>query len=327
MEDWELIIKYLKDEISEEERKTIEHWLNADAKNLLLFNEIKYTWNVSGSQHQPIKINKLKAWESIQQKIHVEEKVIPLTTKKSNYNTWILRVAAILVVGLFATWLALKLNSKPELIMVSTTSDQKMIVMPDGTNIILNKNSILSYSTEFDTDERKVILNGEAFFDVTKNPQKPFIIENKNFQVKVLGTSFDVMAYNSDEEAVVTVVTGKVAFSDKKGNSVLLVKDEVGKLNKTNQQLTKINNLNSNFLSWKTKKLEFNNATVYDVCESLKNYFSVQINVSDKSIYNCKFTGSYSNPKLEEVLKTLEITLNLKIAINGNQLVFSGKGC
>ncbi|MDP1801874.1 MAG: FecR domain-containing protein [Bacteroidota bacterium] len=327
MQDWELIAKYIKGEATQEERHTVEQWLNTDNANAVLLEEIKTTWETSGKLNTPIKIDKAKAWNSIQQKIKEEGKIIPITRKAPAYNTWILRAAAILIVGLFATWLVLKTGNKPELIYVQTTTEERTIVLPDSSVVILNENSKLSYPKEFAANQRKVELEGEAFFEVTKNAQKPFIIDNKNFDVKVLGTSFNILAYEKDNEATVTVVTGKVAFTDKNGGSVLLVKDEVGTLNKNDHQLFRSNNVNSNFLAWKTKKLEFTNTNFTDVCITLKKYFAVNILVKDKNILNCTFTGYFEDPKLPDVLKVLEKTLNIKAVVNQKNVEITGQGC
>ncbi|MBA2612344.1 MAG: FecR domain-containing protein [Bacteroidetes bacterium] len=327
MQDWELIGKYVKGEASQEERVTVEQWLKADKANESLFEEIKASWASAAKLNQHIKIDKAKAWNSIQQKIKEEEKIIPISRKAPAYNSWVLRAAAILIVGLFATWYGLKVNNKPDLILVQTTNETKTVVLPDSSIIILNENSRLIYPKEFAANERHVDLEGEAFFEVTKDPKKPFIIDNKHFDVKVLGTSFNVQAYEKDVEATVTVVTGKVAFTDKKGGSVLLIKDEVGTLNKTGHQLNKTNNLNSNFLSWKAKKLEFTNTNFSEVCAAIKKYFSVEIVVKDKNILNCTFTGYFENPKLPDVLKVLEKTLNIKTVVIEKNVEITGKGC
>ncbi len=327
MQDWELIGKYIKGEATLEEKEQFEQWLKAESSNASLFDEIKASWQTTGKINENLRINKAKAWAAIQEKIKEEEKVIPITRKAPAYNVWILRAAAVLIVGLFATWFMLKANKVPELILVQTTTDNKTLVMPDSTIIYLNKNSSLLYPKEFAANERKVELTGEAFFEVTKDPNKPFIIGNKNFDVKVLGTSFDVLAYDADKDVTVSVVTGKVAFSDKKGNSVLLIKNETGVLNKNENVLNKYATANNNFLLWKTKKLEFNKTAFADVCAILKKYFAVDIEVKDKNILNCTFTGYFEDPTLQDVLNILEKTLNVKTVVKQKNVEITGTGC
>jgi transmembrane sensor len=327
MQDWELIAKYIKDEATREEQLQVELWLKADDANAALLEDIKITWQNTGELNKSIKIDKAKAWASIQEKIKEEEKVIPISRKTPAYNNWILRAAAILIVGLFATWLFLKIGNKPELIMVQTLNEEKTILLPDSSTIILNENSTLIYPKEFAANERKVNLEGEAFFEITKNQARPFIIGNKSFDVKVLGTSFNVSAYEKDTTAVVTVVTGTVSFIDKNEYSELLTVGDVGVLNKRKQRIEKSANADINFLAWKTKKLEFSNTSFADVCKSLKKYFSVEIAIKDKAILNCTFTGFFEDPKLEDVLKVLEKTLNIKTVVNQKNVEITGKGC
>ncbi|MBA3705772.1 MAG: FecR family protein [Bacteroidetes bacterium] len=328
MDHVELISKYIKGEITHDEKEIIERWIKADKDNAVLFNEIKTVWESTGKLNQQVKFDTHKAWESVQRKIKTEEqKNIFIAAKEINYTGWFLRIAAILIVGFFATWLVVKNNSEPELILVQTTNQEKMITLPDSTKILLNKNSKLTYPKEFAENIRQVDLEGEAFFEVTKNKEKPFIIKNKDFDVGVLGTSFDVLAYAETKEAIVTVVTGKVAFTAKNGTSVVLVKNEVGILNKSNRQLNKKAAFNPNFLAWKTKKLEFNNTDFLEVVQTLEKYFSKTIEVKENNILKCKFTGYFENPTLQEVLSVLEKTLLLKIIVNDKQIIISGAGC
>ncbi|MEO6304967.1 MAG: FecR domain-containing protein [Bacteroidia bacterium] len=327
MQDWELIGKYIREEATSEEREQLEQWLKANDENAALFAEVKAGWQNSAKINDHLKIDKVKAWNSIQQKIKEEQKIIPITRKPPVYNKWILRAAAILVVTLFVTWYGLKLGNKPELILVQTTNEAKTVVLPDNSTIILNENSTLIYPKQFATNERKVDLIGEAFFDIKRDPQHPFIIENKNFNIKVLGTSFDVMAYEKDSVAMVTVVTGTVSFVDNNGYSELLLKGDVGILSKNKQRIYRSINNDLNFMAWKTKKLEFANASIADVCAALKKYFNHEFIIKDKAILNCKFTGSFEDPKLVEVLTVLEKTLNVKTVIKKKNVEITGTGC
>ncbi|MBA3683559.1 MAG: FecR domain-containing protein [Bacteroidetes bacterium] len=327
MQDWELIAKYIKGEATLEEQGQVELWLKADSANAVLLEDIKTTWQNTGKLNLDIKIDKAKAWASIQEKIKEEEKVIPMTRKAPVYNTWILRAAAVFIVGLFATWFFLKVGNKPEIIMVETFNERKTILLPDSSTIILNENSKLSYPKQFAANERKINLEGEAFFEIIKNPARPFVIGNKNFNVKVLGTSFNVLAYEKDSLTVVTVVTGTVSFTDKYEHSELLTIGDVGVLNKRKQRIERSVNSDLNFMAWRTKKLEFANSSIADICIALKKYFKREFIIKDKAILNCKFTGSFEDPKLADVLTVLEKTLNIKTVIKEKNVEITGTGC
>jgi transmembrane sensor len=327
MEDWELIVKYIQGNCSISEKETVEQWIKTSKANSLVFNEIKETFELTGKLNQPITVNKTEAWQSIQHKITEEQKIIPLHSQKTNRTTWIFRAAAILIFGFFATWFIVNSAKHEDLLVVETTTELKTIRLPDGTKVTLNKNSKLSYPNQFSDTERRVELTGEAFFNVSKNPNQAFIIKNESFNIKVIGTSFNVLSSLEKNKAIVTVVTGTVAFMAKKGESILLVKDEVGVLNLSNQQLSKSINLDENFLAWQTKKIVFNNTSLLEVVKTLEAYFSIQVKLKNKSLATCKFTGSFENPKLTDVLNVLEKTLNLKIDIKSQQVEFDGKGC
>ena len=326
MKDWELILKYIRKEASEAERRDLEEWMNEDPANKELYKEVKNTWDISGKLEKSIQIDKPAAWQSIQSKIKEQSSAPAETTKVVNIN-WLLRVAAVLIIALFATWLVLGRSEKEALLTTTTGAEKKLIVLSDCTRVFLNANSTFIYPEDFTSNERVVSLVGEAFFDVTKNPEKPFVIKNESFNVKVLGTSFNVSAYEKNSDAVVTVVNGKVAFNGKDGSSVILIKDEVGVLKKSNGQVNKMINSDINFLSWKTKKIEFKNTGFKEVCETINKYFSVEIEIKDENIFKCRFTGYFENPSLEQVLSVLEKTLDVKVYLNNKQVVVTGKGC
>lgn len=325
MKDWELILKYIRKEASEEERSDLEKWMNEDPSNRELFTEIKSTWDISGKLEKSIQIDKPAAWQSIQSKIKEESAVRRETAKVFNMP-WLVRIAAVLVIALFATWLFLD-SDKKEILLTTTGTEKKLILLSDCTRVFLNGNSSLTYPKEFESNERMVTLDGEAFFEVTKNAKKPFVIKNKNFDVKVLGTSFNVSAYEKDTDVVVTVASGTVSFNGQEGDAVVLVKDETGVLNKSKGRVNKMLNPDLNFLSWKTKKIEFRNTAFKEVCETLKKYFSVEIEIKDERILKCKFTGYFENPSLEQILSVLEKTLDVKAYLNNKQVVVTGKGC
>jgi transmembrane sensor len=327
MEYWELIIKKLRGELSEEDKKAFDSWLKADMSNAMLFDEVKSTWDSAGIINKNLTINKAKAWESIQQKIALEGGEMASNLQKTTGKVWIFRAAAVFAVVLFAAWFLIKNNGDDELVSVQTQNNKQLVVLPDGSTVVLNSNSKLTYPKKFSAKERKVILSGEGFFDVVKNPNQPYVIEHKDFNIKVLGTAFNVLAYENDTQAVVTVVSGKVMFDSKQGNSVALSKDDVGVLNKSKKQIEKTVNKDLNFLTWKTKKIEFKNTNFKNVCETLKKHFSVNINIKNSAIFNCKFTGYFENPTFNDVIMVLEKTLNLKVVVESKEVFVDGAGC
>lgn len=326
MEYWDIILKQINNEASAEEKAALDAWLKEDVANAQLLEDAKAAWNASGkSQFSDVTFNTAKAWNTIQEKIKKEDSVSSLNS--SSNTKWIYRIAAVLVLSLFSTWYFLNRNESVEQLVAQSTNERLMVTLPDGSKVWLNSHSKITYPKTFNTTQRAVTLEGEAFFDVTKNPEQPFVIKNTDFEVKVIGTSFNVLAYTKLNDVVVTVVTGTVAFQSNSGNSVLLTKNETGVLNKITRSVAENVNNNANFMAWQNGKIEFDNTSIKSVCATLKNYFGVDVVVENQNVYNCKFTGSFKNPTLKEVLSVLENTLNLKTKVNQKSVTISGAGC
>jgi transmembrane sensor len=325
MENWDIIAKILNKEASPAEMQEFEAWLKKDKANAVLFEELKLSWEKTEVLVDDVHFDTGRAWDSVQERIQKEDHVIPINGRSN--SKWILRVAAILAIGLFSTWYYFNSQQAASTLYASTGDIPKLIALPDGSTIWLNKNTKIAYPEEFNSDERVVKLEGEAFFDVVKNPEQPFKVQNKDFEVKVLGTSFNICAYEGSKQAVVTVESGTVELRSPRYEAITLTKGEVGTINRSNYVLAETTNSDLNFMAWKTRKLKFDNSSVRSVCDAIKSYFGTEIIIEDKTIYNCKFTASFDEAKLQDVLKTMEAALNIKVKTNQNRVTISGKGC
>lgn len=326
MQHWELIAKFLRNEASQEEIAIVNLWIKESSANEKLFLEIKKTWE-SSPLHTNEVFDKVTAWGNIQNKIKAETKVIPLKSISKSPFSVLLKIAAVLVIGIFSTWGVYTSLNKPNQLSTVTHQNKTELKLADGSTVWLNSNSSLNYPEFFSGNDRTVQLNGEAYFEITKNPDMPFIIENTEFMVKVLGTSFNIFSFDKEDEIVISVTSGKVSFKNKTNEEVLLTKGETGVLNRHSKTLIKKENTDPNFLSWKEEKLEFNNTPFSSVCTTLKSYFGFDFAVKNKKLNNCRFTASFKKPTLEEVLEVLKNTLNIEVTKNQKQIVISGKGC
>lgn len=327
MENWDLIAKFLRDEASEQEIGILNAWRSESAENEKLFLEIKNNWGKVGEYKTDVVFDKKNAWKNIQNKIQAETKVIPLNpVPKSRYGV-LLRIAAVFVIGLFATWAIYTSLKEPGQLLAVTGDNRAAVKLSDGSTVWLNSNSSLNYPESFSGTKRTVQLKGEAYFEIEKNPDMPFIIENDEFNVQVLGTSFNIFSHEKAQEIIVSVRSGKVSFKNKTNEELILVKGETGVINRSDRTLLKKENTDPNFLSWKEQKLEFNDTPFSTVCLNLKSYFGYDFVVQNKSINNCRLTASFKNPTLDEVLEVLKNTLNIDVVKNQKQIVISGKGC
>lgn len=239
------------------------------------------------------------------------------------------RIAAILVLAIGLGYY-FKLGQESPLISYTTAvGEQLTVTLPDNSTVWLNENSSLIVSDQFNVDARNVQLNGEGFFEISRDEGKPFIITNALTQVEVLGTSFNVEAYPEMPNVQVDVATGIVAFSEisEKEKRIILKKGMRGIFDKNSKSLESGISTNANFLSWKTKKLEFKDAALSQVVQDLEEYFGVKIKIANTDLNGCRFTSSFEDPSIEDVLEILTITLDISFKKVDAGYIIDGRGC
>ncbi|MES2731314.1 MAG: FecR domain-containing protein [Bacteroidota bacterium] len=246
------------------------------------------------------------------------------------------RIAATILLVLGAIfWVKFYFSDSQPLMLTQTALETKRVVyLPDSSKVYLNKHSELKYATGFSDGKRVVNLIGEAFFEVRKDAGKPFVIYSQNAQTEVLGTSFNVRAYPQEARVQVLVVTGKVAFSAREGQinaaatptKVYLTPGTQGELTAKNT-LTQSAIKDPNGMAWKNEKLSFNNTPLPQVAAALERYFEVKVQVDSPQLLKCRFTGSYENPDIQEILKVLKVSLNLSYTTEKDMYILSGEGC
>jgi transmembrane sensor len=311
----QLITRVLANEASVEEQRQLELWRKEDAQHELRYTELLHIWKNA----LPSEVDTDKAWAQFEQRLTVHSKVFKLNR--------VIRIAAAVVlasaVGLFIG----KLMTGASYQTVQTAADQvKEITLPDGSLVWLNHGSTLTYEKNFKGEFREIKLDGEAFFEVVRNPAKPFVIASDQSVTKVLGTSFNLHT-RSGEAALLTVVTGKVSFTSTASKEEVIVTAHQGAIIGPDGRVEKLAQSNSNELAWKTNTLSFNDASLEEVCKSLEHYFNIKIEVEHKRIYNCHFTGEFVKPTLKQVMDVIGKTLQLTYEQKGKQVFIKGKGC
>ena len=315
------IFNYLNENTTPEEQKRVEKWISESSENDRIFEEVSKLHSLSGDEVENFNPNVVAAWEDLSGKLFVgkNDNVI-----KVNFGL-IMKLAAMVVLSVGLGYFLL--NQETELVYksIATSSDQiQKIELADGSQIWINENTTLKYPESFADDKREVYLKGEAYFDVSKNPDKPFIIRSKNTYTQVLGTSFNLRT--TDEASEVNVVSGKVALvhnSDKE-NKVVLVKGESATLENGLIKKSKVFDINSS--AWKTRKLVFESANMVQVVAELKDFYSVEITY-DTNLSNCLITSTFENKTLDEVLEVLKVIAQIENEFKDNVYQLSGPGC
>jgi len=224
------------------------------------------------------------------------------------------RVAAILIIPLLLTFVGYIYTQSGKTRSISFAEIQcplgvrTRFQLPDGSTGFLNSGSTLKYPVLF-TTERSVELTGEAFFDVVHNKKIPFYVNTKNLNIKVLGTTFDVIANEDEKIEEIVLQTGKVDVSTKDGKKLAsLLPDEQLILDIENQTFSKTEVIASQYTTWKEGKLVFRNENMQQVALRLSRWYNADVVVGDKLLDNYTFHATFIDEPLEEVLKLISIT-------------------
>ena len=237
-----------------------------------------------------------------------------------------LRYVAIVAVILSIGWGGFRLiRSNQEKVLTYTevhvkNGEHKRIILPDGTSVTLNAGSYLRYPREFITDVRRIEMNGEAFFEVTRDEEKPFLIHTKDADVKVLGTSFNVKAFDMDEQWTVSVQTGKVQV-DLPEAMMRLLPDEQFVMDKTKGEFQKRNEDARLSTVWIKGGLYFNRTPIRTVVNELVRMYNRTIEFAPGAEYDDYIYGEHDNKSLEAVLKSIQYSTDIKYRIENDKIV------
>lgn len=199
------------------------------------------------------------------------------------------------------------------------TGGQYNIILADGTKVYLNTVSSIKYPTRFNGNERIVELEGEAYFEVAKNKSKPFIVKSDTQSIEVLGTHFNVYAYNNEPIVKTTLLEGSVAVTSKNQKAIL----------KPGQQANVADNLNRIVIrkvdtelaiAWKNGRFKFDNADLKTVMKQLERWYGIKVEYRG-DVSDVRFSGgTFMNKNLSEVLKVLELS-NIKFKVEGKTII------
>ncbi len=335
--DWELIVRYLEHRCSEVEKKKVEEWIRASESNQEMFETAKRIW--SATEAQPHLWRTDAAWQKISTRLKEKEvaKILPLhnTVQKETFEyshksrfSWVFRYVAMIIVIIGISWMGVQLfysSDHPAVVaslyqkVITTQKGQrKKLTLKDGTQIVLAPDSRLKIEKDYNQNERRVYLEGEAYFQVTYNKEHPFRVETAKSIAHDLGTVFNIKAYPKDERVRIVVVEGKVGFQPKgnvsqkkmmvlkRGNS-LSYNNISGKLAVSNIKIDR-------YVNWVNGVLDIDNQTFVGLTKDLERWYNVRIEVRDTAFNNKHITAEFKlNKSIDEILTALSVSMNFSI--------------
>ncbi|MGN6603214.1 MAG: FecR domain-containing protein [Ginsengibacter sp.] len=312
-----IIIRHLNNEASPVELEELQQWLKEDPSHQNEFEDLKVLWNDSAKAAlHPF--NTENAWQKISAQISPvsEGKVVRMFPWKKAFA---IAASVIIILGFFYFY---NTNSKTEWKEIVARVSNETIQLADGTIITLRKGSSLSTPDNYGKEVRKVQLKGEAYFQVHHNEKKPFnVITNKSL-VRDIGTAF--LAESNDSVEQVMVTEGKISFSAKSAEEKPLIV-KAGEAAILKQQRPILKTIESkNMLSWKTNVLVFDNTDLQQVAEDLKDYYNVDVILSENlKASGILVTAQFRNESLENVIKELHLFTGLSIRKQDHTIIIS----
>ncbi len=236
--------------------------------------------------------------------------------------------AALFLIGLGAWWFVLsRPNAENATVFYETATvagERKVVTMIDGTKIFLNNTSKVKYAKNYSGKSRMVYLEGEAFFDVVHNRDKPFIVASGQLKIHVLGTSFNVKAYSYDPKIAVTVSTGRVGVVQKgKKQAWMLIPGDQLSYNKENGSALYSKVKADDYTGWTSGQLIFNNERMDTICSQLEKSYGVHFNIKNPDINSKRINLKINNENIGTIVKMLSLTGKFNYTIKDKEITIN----
>jgi transmembrane sensor len=327
-EDSDIFIRFLAHETTPEENRLVELWINESPEHKLFFENTNRIFENNLTTGEQSEFNVNATWNKFSEESQIASpKLQPIENKKKSISATLIfmsKIAAVLVLMVAVGMAYFHFSKKENAVILA--HQVSSYTLPDGSVIALNKNSTIQYEKQFGEATRELKLSGEAFFDVKKDPSKPFVISVNSIKIQVVGTSFNVNAYPFDDKTEVVVKTGIVKVTGN-GTEIVLVKGEKAEFSKKTKELKKLVNTNPNYSSWKTQTYVFEMTKMSEVFKTLEKDYNVDITLIDPEFNNCTLFARFEKNSLNEILTIIKHTFNVDYEIRGKQIIIKGKGC
>lgn len=314
----QLLEKYQAGLLKGEQQELMDHWFDS-------FDEEE-------SENWP-NTNRTELKAKILKQINTHSTKPNFTIQRNPKRHWFKVAAAILALAIssLVVWEYASELKTPgvEIVEKFSSSNIEKIMLSDGSIIWLKEFSKLTYPSQFDGSTRNVTLEGEALFEVAKDPSHPFIIKCGELETTVLGTSFNIRAQQDNIE--VTVLTGKVSLATSQSDQKLvLTPNETGIFRKSQKLITKVDTRpeeNQIAMAGTEYFMLFEDSDMASIIQRIENKFNVSVKIADPTLANCRITADFTDQSLDRTMSMISRVLGVNYKINNKQVTISGLGC
>jgi transmembrane sensor len=317
---WNIIIKILSNSASADEMQEFNRWKDTSERNNKIYNNLKKLWDESETIPISFSPDARDALKKVKSQLKHKKQ---LFLSAINFR----RVAALIafIAGISVFFYYLFSDSKPALLELTTTNNKTDIVLSDGSHIWLNENSKICYPSKF-KNIREIKLMGEAYFEVAKQPDHPFVISANHSVIKVLGTHFSVRSFSHEQSVNVMVTEGKVSLSPVNINDkILLTSGDQGILLLVSKKLVKEKISDANFLSWKTNEFTFENQPLEEIIRIIAENYHVRYKFLEDNVKRYKLNVTLKKKSITEICHILSQALDISIESDKSGMLIISK--
>lgn len=318
----DLLAKFLAGEANSTESEAVNDWILDSEKNENYFFEAQKAWEKASRNKAFRKVNTDSAWQKFQEQA---PKVVALKPKRTAMPFMRIAAAVVLLLGVSAVWYWAT-NQAVEQVAFVTKEKADSLLLADGTQVFVNRQSKITYPKEFSEQIRKVKLEGEAFFQVQPDKAKPFVVETQSIEIQVVGTAFNVKVVPNLQRTEVVVQEGKVLVRSSKDSVYVSAGEQATVENNRIQKKESIQD--KNFLAYKTRMLVFEKTTLNEVIAKINALYATEIILKNEALGNCLITVTFEDASIEEIIDIITQThQGLRISKEGNRFVVEGERC
>jgi ferric-dicitrate binding protein FerR (iron transport regulator) len=267
----------------------------------------------------------------IKKRIRQEKKTLEIKKKPHTLWKWLSYAAVAFVcisLGIGSHWYYMRqvpLSDPLDYVVSADNGQRASVVLPDGTKVWLNSHTKLNYKSDYGVKERSVSLSGEAYFEVSKDTLRRFLVNAGDMEVEALGTAFNVKAYEEDDEVVTTLFEGSVRTVVGK-EFVILSPDESAVFNKSSHILSVNHPTNASYARlWRTNELAFSGESLEEIAVLLNRMYNVEVRFLSNKIKGYSFSGVIRNNSLDNVFEIISLTAPITYVSVGDTIYLNEK--
>ena len=324
----DIINKYLTGQCSEEEFVEVNTWMKESEENARQLFRMEEVYHLGKFNQYADGQRMARAEKQLYKKLDEEKGKQKKILRMHRWMRYAAAVAVMLVIGGGAGYWFYQ-NGTDQQVMVAVANEGivKEVVLPDGTKVWLNNSATLKYPREFSEKERNVYLEGEAYFEVTKNRHKPFTVQSDAMRVRVLGTTFNFKCDKRCRIAEATLIEGEIEVKgNKEEGQIILAPGQRAELNKNNGRLT-VKQVDAKMDAvWHDNLIPFQKADIFTITKALERFYEVKIILSPDIRPDKTYSGVLKRKSnIESVLKSLQNSIPIDYKIVGNNIFISPK--